>query len=241
LVDLRDSYFERLFLLCKKNGWHWAYDQLERQGRMHEEIMDFPGKWFYENNLQVLNTTIQQAEIDYKMPDLEPDLGKLLALKRVVFLPVSPTGIPALGQKTSAEEAIMCARIVLFFKQLWKINKKKWAPEKTLGIITPWRAQIAQIRSELASAGIDPNDITVDTVERYQGGARDVIIISTCAQSEWQLKALLNISNEGVDRKLNVALTRAREHLIMLGNPQVLGNDERYQTFMAQYGVDKLA
>jgi DNA replication ATP-dependent helicase Dna2 len=88
----------------------------------------------------------------------------------------------------------------------------------------------------LAKAGIDPEEITVDTVERYQGGARDVIIISTCVHSEWQLNALLNISSEGVDRKLNVALTRAREHLIMIGNAEVLGKDERYRAFIELYG-----
>lgn len=237
LVDLRDSYFERMYLLCKKNGWHWAYDQLERQGRMHEDIMEFPRKWFYENKLEVYDTNIQQAAIHYKLPAIEPHLGKLIALRRVVFFPVIST-IPQLSeQKTSAEEAALCARIVLFFKQLWKKNKRTWEPEKSLGIITPWRAQIAQIRSVLIDAGINPDDITVDTVERYQGGARDVIIISTCAHSEWQLNALLNISNEGVDRKLNVALTRAREHLIMLGNPKVLQLDERYRAFIEQYGV----
>lgn len=237
IVDLRDSYFERLYLQCKKKGWHWAYDQLERQGRMHEEIMDFPGKWFYEEKLQVFNPKVQQAAIDYKMPDIEPELGKLLALRRVLFLPVATSSLPLAGQKTSAEEAELCARMVLFFKQLWKKNKKKWEPEKSLGIITPWRAQIAQIRSVLTAAGINPEEITVDTVERYQGGARDVIIISTCVHSEWQLNALLNISSEGVDRKLNVALTRAREHLIMIGNAEVLGKDERYRAFMELYGA----
>lgn len=236
IVDLRDSYFERLYLQCIKNGWHWAYDQLERQGRMHEEIMDFPGKWFYNEKLKVFNEQVQQAAINYKMPNLEPELGKLVALRRVLFLPVTTTLQSATGQKTSAEEAELCARMVLFFKQLWKKNKKNWDPEKSLGIITPWRAQIAQIRSVLTAAGINPEEITVDTVERYQGGARDVIIISTCVHSEWQLNALLNISSEGVDRKLNVALTRAREHLIMIGNAEVLGKDERYRAFMELYG-----
>jgi DNA replication ATP-dependent helicase Dna2 len=205
---------------------------------MHEEIMDFPGKWFYENNLQVLNELTQKAVIQYKMPNQEPVLGYLIAQRRVVFLPVQSAAQQSAGQKTSAEEALLCVRMVLFFKQLWKTNKKKWEPEKSLGIITPWRAQIAQIRSALSEAGIDPNDITVDTVERYQGGARDVIILSTCAHSEWQLNALLNISNEGVDRKLNVALTRAREHLIMVGNKPVLQHDERYRRFIELYGVD---
>jgi DNA replication ATP-dependent helicase Dna2 len=237
IVDLRDSYFERLYLLCKKNNWHWAYDQLELQGRMHEDIMGFPGKWFYENNLQILNSTVQKAVFNLQLPDAEQTLGKLLTSQRVVFLPVIPNGIQAAGQKTSAAEAELCARIVFFFKELWKKNNRTWIPEKTLGIITPWRAQIAQIRSVLEKNHLDPNDITVDTVERYQGGARDVIIISTCTHTAWQLRTLLNISSEGVDRKLNVALTRAREHLIMLGNPEILLHDEHYRLFMEQYGA----
>jgi DNA replication ATP-dependent helicase Dna2 len=237
ILDLRDSYFERLYLLCKKNQWHWAYDQLELQGRMHEDIMGFPGKWFYENNLQILNSTVQQAGFDLKLPDVEQLLGKIVASQRVVFLPVISDGKQAAGQKTSVAEAVLCARIVLFFKALWEKNNRTWVPEKSLGIITPWRAQIAQIRSVLEEMHLDPNDITVDTVERYQGGARDVIIISTCTHTAWQLRTLLNISSEGVDRKLNVALTRAREHLIMLGNPEILQHDEHYAIFMAEYGV----
>ncbi len=236
IADLRDSYFERLYLQCIRQGWHWAYDQLERQGRMHEEIMYFPGKWFYDEKLKVFDAQLQQAAIDYELPEQEPELGKLLAFRRVLFLPVTSAQLQASNQKTSAEEAELCARIVLYFKQLWKKNKKRWDAEKSLGIITPWRAQIAQIRSTLTAAGIDPDEITVDTVERYQGGARDIIVISTCVHSEWQLNALLNISAEGVDRKLNVALTRAREHLVMLGNADVLGKDARYRAFMELYG-----
>jgi DNA replication ATP-dependent helicase Dna2 len=235
LVDLRDSYFERLYLLCKRKQWHWAYDQLEQQGRMHEDIMAFPAKWFYDNGLQVFDPVHQKSALCYKLPENNSKLGAILAQKRVLFLPVSSPIPNPHQQKTSMEEATLCAEIVQCYKQLWKLNGKKWLPEKTLGIITPWRAQIAQIRSALHNAGIDPEQVTVDTVERYQGGARDIIVISTCVHSEWQLQSLLNISSEGVDRKLNVALTRAREHLIMLGNAAVLQQDERYAVFIKNH------
>ena len=71
-----------------------------------------------------------------------------------------------------------------------------------------------------------------------QGGAREVIIISCCVHNETQLSSLVNLSEEGVDRKLNVALTRARKHLIMLGNADVLSKDERYRAFIERYRVD---
>ena len=238
MVDLRDSYFERLYLLCKKNQYHWAFDQLEVQGRMHEDIMGFPARYFYDGKLQVYNEIVQKESISYILPDLEPELGKLASQKRMFFLPVRSSETALSVQKTSIEEADLCTRIVLFYKELWKKNGKSWDPEKTLGIITPWRAQIAQISDALAASGLKPNDITIDTVERYQGGARDIILVSTCVHSEWQLSSLVNVSSEGIDRKLNVALTRARQQLIMMGNPDVLKQDERYRLFIEQYGVD---
>jgi DNA replication ATP-dependent helicase Dna2 len=69
----------------------------------------------------------------------------------------------------------------------------------------------------------------VDTVERYQGGARDIIIISLCTNTLHQLNILSSLSDEGIDRKLNVALTRAREQLIILGNPELLAHSAIYR------------
>ncbi|MBL7797419.1 MAG: DUF559 domain-containing protein [Saprospiraceae bacterium] len=155
---------------------------------------------------------------------------------RVLFIPViSPLALP--NQKTAPEEAAEIARLVRYFKDLYAAQGKPWRPQHSLGIITPWRAQIAQIRQAIAAAGLDPDEITIDTVERYQGGAREVILISCCVHSAGQLAKLVSLSTEGVDRKLNVALTRAREQVIMLGNPDVLREDERYRDFIDNYGI----
>ncbi|GAB4494387.1 MAG: AAA domain-containing protein [Saprospiraceae bacterium] len=241
LTDLRDSYFERLYRRCQAQGWHWAYGQLDRQGRMHSDIMDFPNRYFYEGNLQTLTQEVEHSQhlpLRYDLPDFESVFEKTILQKRVVFFPVE-SDENLFNSKTNRNEAEVAVRIVLFFKKLWEVGGKTWHPTKTLGIITPWRAQIAQIRESLSAAGLDPDDITIDTVERYQGGARDVIIISTCVHSEYQLASLVNLSSEGVDRKLNVALTRAREHLIMLGNVDILKKDERYRAFIEAYILKK--
>ncbi len=237
--DLRESYFERLYRRCQEQGWHWAYGQLHRQGRMHADIMDFPNRFFYNGLLQTLADTPdenhrQHRALWYDLPGLDPVLEKTCAEKRVVFFPIAAEDT-VFNAKTNKSEAAMAARIVLFFKNLYELNNKPWHPMQTLGIITPWRAQIAQLRASLSEAGIDPDTVTIDTVERYQGGAREVIIVSTCVHSEHQLASLVSMGDGAVDRKLNVALTRAREHLIVLGNKEVLGKDERYREFISRY------
>ena len=57
----------------------------------------------------------------------------------------------------------------------------------------------------------------------------DIILISLCANQVSQLASLVSASGEGVDRKLNVALTRARKHLILVGNPKILNENSVYK------------
>ena len=90
------------------------------------------------------------------------------------------------------------------------------------------RNQIAAVRSAIAKAEPQlPLDvITIDTVERFQGSQRDVIIYGFTVQQPAQLDFLTELSFEEdghvIDRKLNVAMTRAREHLLLVGNAALL-------------------
>ena len=101
-----------------------------------------------------------------------------------------------------------------------------------VGIITPYRSQIAMIRKELQKRGMpDADRIVIDTVERFQGGQRNLMIYSCCMNAPYQLNFLSNtIEEEGkvIDRKLNVALTRARKQMFIVGNPQILKRDPIY-------------
>ena len=106
----------------------------------------------------------------------------------------------------------------------------------SLGVITPYRAQIAMIKEEIKDMDrVETNKITIDTVERYQGGARDIIIISLCTNKLSQLDSLVSLSSEGVDRKLNVALTRAKEQIIILGNREILSDNPTYLKLIDSY------
>ena len=99
----------------------------------------------------------------------------------------------------------------------------------------PFRAQIAQIRKHILddTPEMEPN-VTIDTVERYQGGARDVILLSLCANNMNQLQRITSLNVGGIDRKMNVSLTRAREQIIMIGNKNVLESQFLYKEWIQQ-------
>jgi len=232
LLDRRNSLFERLFMQAQANQWHWAYDQLRHQGRMHQAICYFPSHYFYDDNLELLPSEIvmgawQRQPLDLDLPTSPSSLEQALCQHRVHYIE-SPIH-HGKNQKVNKEEAKLVGEVVSSFQRIYQANKLAFEPHK-VGVITPFRAQIAQIRHRLQQYQAGFEGCTIDTVERYQGGARDIIIISLCMNSPFQLERIVSLSEDKkVDRKLNVALTRARKHLVIIGNRSLMSMDERYQ------------
>ncbi|MBP7273232.1 MAG: AAA family ATPase [Saprospiraceae bacterium] len=228
LTNMRNSLFERMYKQAVKKNWHWAYDHLSEQGRMHEAIMRFPAGEFYDDALTILPDASPYAVAQSEaLPEHENELH----CKRLLYIPTqvdfhSPTG------KTNSFEAAVIAQIVQQIFQKFETDNVP-ITKSTIGIITPYRAQIAQIKNTLTQQGIDTDLLTVDTVERYQGGARDIIILSVCVNNPTQFSSLITASDDGKDRKLNVALTRARQQVIMVGNEQLLSQNITYRKFIA--------
>jgi DNA replication ATP-dependent helicase Dna2 len=239
LNNLRNSLFERLYKRCIKENWTWAYDQLSHQGRMHTDIMQFPSINFYEKKLHILPADLgafQLQNTDFQLIDSTGGLQQLIGERRVLFLN-SETDTGNNFNKTNAPEARLIGDLVDAFEKIYAKNDRKIGP-LSIGVITPYRAQIAQIQAELQSRNFDVSKISIDTVERYQGGARDVILLSLCTNEKSQLSSLVSLSEEGVDRKLNVALTRARRQLVVIGNAEILNESEIYRRFIEAYRVD---
>ena len=107
-----------------------------------------------------------------------------------------------------------------------------------MGIITPFRSQIALIKHLIHQLNIpELEQITIDTVERYQGSQRDFIIYSFCVNHANQLDLLSNIyveNDKNIDRKLNVALTRAKEQMYIIGNPFLLEKNVLFNQLITQ-------
>lgn len=240
LYYMSNSYFERIFSRAQNMSWNWAYGILTHQGRMHRDLMIYPNQYFYDNILEVLpfGTARQSDKLeiqnevevgkDFGLSEEYNKLVKVLGRFRNVFIPTQTQNY--VNHKINPEEA---HRVVAVIRTLRKIRPDISAKE--IGVITPYRAQIATIRHAMAEAGIDGDGIIVDTVERYQGGAKDVIIISYCINALSQVQLLKeSMTPEGVDRKLNVAMTRAREQIVFLGNESLMREHPLYDALMFQ-------
>ena len=111
--------------------------------------------------------------------------------------------------------------------RIFQLEKENFNAEQTVGVIVPYRSQIAAVSTAIARHGLDPKSVTIDTVERFQGSQRKYILYSFTVQKYYQLDFLTNnvfFDTDGslIDRKLNVAMTRAEEHLLLFGNPELL-------------------
>ena len=229
IVDLSNSLFERLFTTYQKKEWNHAYGILTYQGRMHADIQHFVNQFFYENKLRCLVEYFPEIKTENK-PLYHPSLiGKE---SRVIFVDNRSPGMKY--GKVNLQEADLCVDIILQLEKQYATARVPLTP-MSIGVITPFRAQITQIKKKLEAQHAELAAlITVDTVERYQGGARDIIIISSCIQNYEQLKRVTSYDGNGVDRKLNVALTRAKEQIIMIGNKEILSRDPLYKSWISQ-------
>ena len=241
LNDCQESYFERLFRICKKKGWEQAYETLTYQGRMHNELSHFSNKYFYDNLL--LPASEWQTKILPNFVYEKSDPYQLLAANnRICFIPNKQLNDNYINDKICEGEADITTYLSQAIINIYKNSNIAFDSQKTLGIITPYRNQIALIRHKLEKTGIpELQNIMIDTVERYQGSQRDIIIMSFCINKSYQLDFFCNLNREKtVDRKLNVALTRARQQLFLTGNEYVLRQNNIYNNLLNEIDVCNL-
>lgn len=237
LINLKDSLFERLYRHLQSTDpalAHRCSDMLCRQGRMNEVVAHFPNEAFYGGHLLPVGLPHQAGVLPSPAGGVEAMPYAPLLTQRVSFIPSQPEP-PEGGTKINHHEARIVAELAQSLYHYYQGNGG-FNAGTTLGVITPYRSQIALIRREIARLGIEPlTRIVVDTVERFQGSERDVIIYSFSVNRLFQLKFLANTTYEGgtlIDRKLNVALTRARKQMFITGVPHLLATNPIYRRLM---------
>jgi superfamily I DNA and/or RNA helicase len=189
---------------------------LQVQYRMHEAIMKFSSRYFYNDEL-VAHDSVRAELLRPNQPPIE-------------FIDTAGCGYteqqdPETLSRFNLEEATLLIQQVE--KLVAEVGGDDWLEQGiTMGIIAPYRAQVNHLRT-LAEASdlLEPiyKLITINTVDAFQGQERDVIAISFVRSNEKAEVGFL-----GDIRRTNVAMTRARKKLIMIGDSATLGSHPFY-------------
>ena len=185
---------------------------LTKQYRMHPGISEFPNEMFYDGKLEDgVTGSDRKAPAGILWPDWE---------RPIAFLPVEGGEVagPDGASKENKAEASWVAKIVEDLVNAGEIGQDQ------IGVITPYAAQVRAIRDVLPEA---LTDLEVKTVDGYQGREKEIIIFS-CVRSNSEG----NVGFLSDPRRLNVALTRAKRGLVVIGDPATLRNDENWASWI---------
>jgi len=187
---------------------------LKIQYRMNEKIMKFSSDWFYHGEVESAPQTRNRGILDLdepiewrdsKVDDEEGDSGESFVGE-------------SFGRINKAEAQLTLDTLEDYFK---KIGKQRILDEHIdVGVISPYRAQVQYLRRLIRKReSFKPyrHSISVNTVDGFQGQERDIILISLVRSNEQGQIGFLNDL-----RRMNVAITRARMKLIILGDKATL-------------------
>lgn len=211
---------------------------LSEQYRMNDGICALPARLWYRDALRPANGEVAAARL--RLRASEQPFGKTRDLLEHIVSPARPVtfvDIPRQageGPRVNLLEATWVARIVRHLVERGADLEGEGDAREgmfSLGAVAPFRAQVAAIRRclELELPALEEAIRgTVDTVDRFQGDERDVMIVSLTTVGD-SIHSLLQD-----ERRLNVAITRARKKLVILGSQQVL---RRNPVFRAMFEV----
>ena len=198
---------------------------LKMQYRMNEEIMRFSSDWFYNNQVEsspdvkfrsILDLDVPMTWIDTSQFDFPEESG--ITFKEEF---VGET----FGRINKAEAELTMLALQQYFE---KIGKERILEERIdVGVISPYRAQVQYLRQQLKKREFFKpfkGLISINTVDGFQGQERDIIMISLVrANDEGQIGFLRDL------RRMNVAITRAKMKLIILGDASTLTRHPFYK------------
>ena len=207
---------------------------LTTQYRMRQEIMDFPNQWFYHGAMTAAPEVRYRSILDFDTAVEWIDTDGLTA----VFNDNTESGESAAEQefresvagagfgRVNRAEAHLCMQALEAY--VMRVSVPRMLDERiTIGLISPYRAQVQYLR-KLMSRNKELKAvrklISVNTVDGFQGQERDVIMVSMVRSNDnGQIGFLSDL------RRMNVAMTRARCKLIVIGDAATLGHHPFYR------------
>ncbi|NWH68682.1 M10L1 helicase, partial [Geococcyx californianus] len=240
---LGTSLLERLMLhnpLYKKSSS--GYDpqfvtKLLWNYRSHEAILRVPNELFYDSELKACESDELDVRSLYCNWEELPKKGFPIIFHGVCGEDRREAKSPSFFNTSEIEV------LVQYLKKLLQSQGKGGCPTvspKEVGIISPYRKQVEKIQKAITSmdpvlrALPDIHLLKVGSVEQFQGQERRIILISTVRScSEYfQLDQDFNLGFLKNPKRFNVAITRAKALLIVVGNPAVLSKDQHWQRFL---------
>ena len=194
---------------------------LKVQYRMNEAIMQFPSDWFYQGELEAAPEVRYRGILDFDSPMSWIDTSEMEFHEEFVG--------ESFGRINKQEANLLLEELEAYIN---RIGKERILEERIdFGLISPYKAQVQYLRSKIkGSSFLRPlrSLITVNTVDGFQGQERDVVFISLVrANEEGQIGFLNDL------RRMNVAITRARMKLVILGEAATLTKHPFYKRLMA--------
>jgi DNA replication ATP-dependent helicase Dna2 len=199
---LQTSLFQRLV-----ERYPEASVMLDRQYRMAQRIQAFSSKQFYDNQLRPASGAVAAQRLA-DLPGVDPDRLPPALRDQVSF--VDPGG--RREGNANPVEADRVADVVESFLD-------SGVDPDDIGVIAPFRAQVAEIGRRV--------DVTVDTVDRFQGSAKELVVISFVATGTLDGPIFED------HRRVNVALTRAKKALVLVGDADALSSEPFYAEMLA--------
>ncbi|KAL6642551.1 hypothetical protein ACP70R_020732 [Stipagrostis hirtigluma subsp. patula] len=186
---------------------------LSVQYRMHPQIREFPSRYFYQGRLT-------DSESVVKLPDEAYYRDALMA--PYIFYDISHGRESHRGGSSSYQNVHEAQFVLRLYEHLQKFLRANGAKKASVGIITPYKLQLKCLQREFKEVmnTEEGKDIYINTVDAFQGQERDVIIMSCVRASNHGVGFVADI------RRMNVALTRARRALWVVGNASALMQSE---------------
>lgn len=189
---------------------------LNEQYRMHEDIMSFSNTIFYDGQLTANKSVANHLIFEGDIP--------------LEFIDTAGTGFyqsidPETKSSFNVDEISLLQAHLNQYLDL--VNSIKPDEALDIGIIAPYKAQVQRLKDQIE---IDSNSLTklsINTIDGFQGQERDVIYISLVRSNEKGDIGFL--SNQ---RRMNVAMTRARKKLVIIGDSATIGTNPFYSKFL---------
>ena len=209
------TFFEKLLNKFKNNTFKTQF--LNIQYRMNSQIVGFPNQYYYDNKLLTDKENINKSL----------NINKIDKNTHIIFIDTAGTDFYESREESDSISNSEEAKLLINILRKFYINNEILS-NFTIGILSPYKAQINLIEKLFMEHNLNSNLIEINTIDSFQGREKDCIILSlTRSNMNMEIGFLEDT------RRLNVALTRAKKELIIIGDSETIQINYYYKKLLS--------